>query len=86
MFWGCCEFCNNPYIIFVPDIWIIHLINYLKMEKKSFKEANIEDIVKSLIELTNRMKFLSPAKSEVPLDYNPEWDVIIGVRRKEIES
>ena len=56
------------------------------MEKKSFKEANIEDIVKSLIELTNRMKFLSPAKSEVPLDYNPEWDVIIGVRRKEIES
>jgi hypothetical protein len=25
------------------------------MEKKSFKEANIEDIVKSLIELTNRM-------------------------------
>ena len=52
------------------------------MEKNlSFKEANIEEIVNGLIELTNNFAGVSKG-SEVPLDYNSEWDVIIGVRRK----
>lgn len=52
------------------------------MEKNlSFKEANIEDIVNGLIELTNNLGVAS-AGGEVTLDYNSEWNVIIGIRRK----
>ena len=52
------------------------------MEKNlSFKEADIEEIVNGLIDLSENLKGV-PTGGEVPLDYNSEWNVIIGVRRK----
>ena len=52
------------------------------MEKNlSFKEANIEGIVNGLIDLSDNLGGV-PTGGEVPLDYNSEWNVIIGVRRK----
>lgn len=53
------------------------------MEKKSFKETNIEQTVKGLIELVNRFGGINPIGSQVLLEYDSEWDVVIGIKRKE---
>jgi hypothetical protein len=52
------------------------------MEKNlSFREADIEGIVDGLIELSENLNGM-PTGGEVSLDYNSEWNVYIGVRRK----
>ena len=54
------------------------------MEKNlSFREADIEGIVNGLIELSDNLGGV-PTGGEVPLDYNSEWNVIIGIRRNEV--
>ena len=78
---GCPEFWDNLFCIFAAGCKNIVIKNSSMKKHLPFKEANIEEIVNGLIELTNNFVGVSMG-SEVPLDYNSEWDVIIGVRRK----